>query len=338
MNNGMVSIIIPAYNAEKYLSYTLNSAIGQSYKNLEIIVVDDGSKDKTAELVNICIKNDSRIKCISIENSGVSVARNVGIENSNGEFFMFLDADDLLTEDAVEKMLYAIKNTDSDICCAKSVDVFQNKAFSIPKASNKITATFEGKEFLKKCLQDDPIGWAAWGKIYRSSKFKNIRFVPGRKINEDCFYVFQTAMICPSVVCLDSYLHRYVIHPNGASRADFSEKYLDILYFANEKMRLIKKYYPELYEMTKFINLKANMSLLSNLCRTYDKKWKKYEKQCIKEVIKLKDISKEIKDNKVWFLIIRFHLYGCYKLLFHLFKKEREDEKNLLVRAHRQYE
>lgn len=117
----LVSIIIPAYNSEKFIAGSLESVINQSHRNLDIIVIDDGSQDNTAKIVEGFVARDSRVRLFSITNHGVCFARNVGLDNMLGDYFAFLDSDDFLDERAIEKMLSALKNTDSDICYAQSV-------------------------------------------------------------------------------------------------------------------------------------------------------------------------------------------------------------------------
>ena len=112
--NEIVSIIIPAYNAEKYIVAALESVTHQSYKHLDIIVINDGSQDKTENIVKNYSKNDHRVRLFSIANQGVCVARNTGLENMIGTYYMFLDSDDFLDEFAVETMLTALKGANAD--------------------------------------------------------------------------------------------------------------------------------------------------------------------------------------------------------------------------------
>lgn len=111
----LVSIVIPAYNAAQFIGYTLNSAIQQTYKNIEVIVVDDGSKDNTADIVRSFARSDSRITLISQLNSGVSAARNQGIKKSKGEFFALIDADDIYYPQAIEKLTNTILQADDTV-------------------------------------------------------------------------------------------------------------------------------------------------------------------------------------------------------------------------------
>lgn len=198
--------------------------------------------------------------------------------------------------------------------CTVSIFKRGGSPIVVPNADDKVTAIFEDTDFLKKCLEDEPVGWTVWGKLYKKSKFSEIRFVNGKKVNEDSFYAFQTALTCPKVVCLNSYLHIYSLTPNSASRGEFSEKYLDILYFAKRKEQLILEKFPQLYELTYLVKLKANMALLHNLVKAHGNSWRSYEKACIKEIVRYKRYFKATNVNdEMWFKIIVHHLYWLYK-------------------------
>lgn len=115
----LVSIIVPAYNVEKYIEKCVTSILEQTYTNIEVIVVDDGSTDKTGEIIDNISQNDSRLQVLHKKNAGVSAARNSGIEISKGEYLVFVDGDDYISQDYVEYMINLIKSTGSDFCLSK---------------------------------------------------------------------------------------------------------------------------------------------------------------------------------------------------------------------------
>ena len=327
MNDKLVSVIIPAYNAEKYIGACLDSVISQTYKNIEIVVVNDGSSDRTKEIIENYAEKDKRIKLISTENGGVSRARNIGIDNSKGEFFTFVDADDGLFENAVEILLDTMNETNGDIVTTTGVRAVFGEEISPPVSEKSVIRVFERKEAIECSLKDIGVSYAVWGKLYKKSVFKDIRFVEGRKIHEDSFFLFECFLKQPKLVFINSYVYRLNMTPNSASRAPFSEKFLDILYFADRKVELIKENFPELYDMTYNVRIKADMALLYNLCKTNDKKYKKYEKQCIKEIIELKKyFTPASNDNIRWFKIITLHFYPLYKIYYWFKYKRKQNE------------
>ena len=132
----LISIIIPAYNVEKYISKCLESIIKQTYSNIEIILVDDGSTDKTSEICDEYEKKDDRIKVIHTENRGVSEARNKGLENVKGNWITFVDSDDWIEEDFCEVLLKKIKDYDADIALCGYKRVTENSCEIIKTSGN----------------------------------------------------------------------------------------------------------------------------------------------------------------------------------------------------------
>lgn len=133
MDNKLVSVVMPIYNAEKYLKDNLPLLINQTYKNFELILVNDGSKDKSLAICQDFAKKDSRIKVISQENKGVSSARNLGIENSKGEYICFVDADDFTMPNYLSTLVSTIENNDLGI-----VNFIEIKEKNLNKVNNKI--------------------------------------------------------------------------------------------------------------------------------------------------------------------------------------------------------
>lgn len=134
--NPLVSVIIPAYNAENTIESTMSSALSQTYSNIEVVVVNDGSIDNTENVLISKFENDSRVRVITQNNQGVSVARNTGIEQSTGEYIVFLDSDDYLENDFVSKLVSLITSSNSDIafCGYRSIDENETVlAFMVPK-------------------------------------------------------------------------------------------------------------------------------------------------------------------------------------------------------------
>ena len=118
--NKLVSVIVPVYNVERYIKECIESILQQTYKNIELIVIDDGSPYNSAAIVDEIVKNDSRVRLITRENGGVSSARNVGLDSANGEYVVFVDADDFLAKDAIKYLVWLACKTESDFCFSKN--------------------------------------------------------------------------------------------------------------------------------------------------------------------------------------------------------------------------
>lgn len=186
----LISIIIPVYNVQDYLDECIKSIINQTYKHLEIILVDDGSPDKCPEICDIWEKKDGRIKVIHKSNGGLSSARNAGLEIAHGEYISFVDSDDFLPNNAIE-ILYSRICQDNKIGIVSgqiyrykdnSVSIF-NKSWEITEEECLSTQDF----FLK--TMNMTISHTVWNKLYRKDLLSDIRFRNGRN-NEDTLFMY----------------------------------------------------------------------------------------------------------------------------------------------------
>lgn len=193
MNSIKVSVIIPVYNAEKYLPECMESILSQTYKNMEIICVDDGSTDSSAKIIKFYQKIDKRINLIQQTNQYAGAARNHGFDVSEGAYIMFLDADDYFEHDLIEKMVSAIyeKNADIVICQSLGLDEKSGKKHSLAGALNleilPEKAVFSRKDIPEHIFQLTT-GWA-WDKMYRAGfiREKNLRFQEIRAAEDELF-------------------------------------------------------------------------------------------------------------------------------------------------------
>lgn len=241
-----VSIIVPIYKVEAYLKKCIDSIIKQTYKNLEIILVDDGSPDNCGKICDEFAIKDTRIKVIHKQNGGLSDARNAGLNIATGDYLYFVDSDDWISSNAIEVLIsYFESNLDVDIVAGSSVDVHEyngeilETSYSIPLGTisqlNKIEA-------LKHNLQN---GWAAWNKLYKKELFKDIRFPKG-KINEDEAVMPHIISLCEKVIIVGQPTYYYFLRPESITTSNFSEKKLDWFYNCLNNYEFIKKEYPKL--------------------------------------------------------------------------------------------
>lgn len=312
----MVSIIIPAYNAEAFIGRAILSALGQTYSPIEVVVVNDGSKDGTRAITEAFAEKDKRIKLISVENGGVSRARNIGMDNASGDYIMFLDADDELYPDAAEAMRNCLRETDADICRTLAHRVSSQETKLERKADGK-KQIWDAKTGIQMVIRDHPATYAVWAKMYRREKLEKIRFPEGKRFHEDSFFVFLCLLSGMRMVLCDYVTYRYYVTTGSASRSGFNEKMFDMLELAKEKMRLIDEKYPEFRGQTNNVLIKAHMALLSNLCKHRGTQYAAYEKASIRFVRKNKTaFVPASRVNKRWHWIIIHHMYYPYKLAY----------------------
>lgn len=204
----MISVIVPIYNVEAYLKQCIDSIITQTYTDLEIILIDDGSTDNSGEIADSY--SDKRIKVFHTSNHGLSAARNIGIDNAHGEYLFFVDSDDWLEEDILESALN--KMCESDILCIGVINESDLKSVFSPIEP----CVYYGGEALDALLNDKILN-VVWNKLYRKECFSNLRFPEGR-ICEDMATTYKLLRNASSVKLIDEYGYHYRIRRGSLSR------------------------------------------------------------------------------------------------------------------------
>lgn len=210
MVNSLISIIVPIFRVEQYLRRCIESIINQTYKNLEIILVDDGSDDACPSICDEYSNKDKRIKVFHKKNGGLSDARNYGIDKSTGEYLVFIDSDDYINLTMIEKLYIELKNSNADIsiCPFFYVDEKDNILSSNKELSKKGIFT---KEDIFLFFNVDSVSWilgVAWNKLYKREIFSDIRYPKGR-LHEDDFVSFQIYDVANRIAIIDEKLYYY---------------------------------------------------------------------------------------------------------------------------------
>lgn len=194
IKNGKISVIIPAYNAEKTIERCLNSVIKQSYPNLEVIVVDDGSKDRTLSIANETAKHDRRIKVMSKQNGGAASARNVGLKMASGEFITFLDADDYIETDVYMELCRAQKENNLDIVSASIREIYKGDICEERTNPDGVIVSTGEVALCNMFSYRGGVRTVVWDKLYKRSIIHNITF------SESCLYGEDTLFNCETIL------------------------------------------------------------------------------------------------------------------------------------------
>lgn len=216
----LISVIVPVYNVQKYLKKCVYSILNQSYKNIEIILVDDGSTDKSPNICDRIAKKDDRVIVIHKENGGVSEARNIGIEKANGEYICFVDSDDWLPKDSLQLVYNGISTNDSDYCNAAilCVNPIRNTLF---KNINPIAAEREDDNWADFLRQQD---WGPCAKLFITKIIKDnsIFFPTDVKFGEDSIFVTRYLSHCKKCVTISDIVYYYNrLNENSATRKTY---------------------------------------------------------------------------------------------------------------------
>lgn len=217
MNNyPLISLIIPCYNAVQTLEKCLDSVILQSYKNIEIIIVDDGSTDETSKVYEKYESKDKRIKILKQTNSGVAKARNKGVKVATGEYICFVDSDDWVETNYCSELYHLLVNENADIAVVEAIYEDRNGkiVFEKPISTEKV---YDGKRALALLLEDEIIQSHPWGKLYRASFLKNVSFPENLKCFEDYSTLFRVFDKAVKVVKSNDKLYHYIQHDDSLS-------------------------------------------------------------------------------------------------------------------------
>lgn len=297
-----VSIIIPAFNAENTISKSILSVLNQSYKDIELIIINDGSTDSTLTIIENFRKNDNRIKILDGRNNGVSVARNSGIDKSTGEYLMFLDADDYLESEAIEVLLKTILKYDTDMVSAsfKRVNKFEQE----PEKTLLREGYFDKNDLKKeiypyilatKSLKDYiPLTFCT--KLYSSNFIKDnkIKFLPSLKVAEDNLFSLTCFLNAESFYYLPNFkAYNYVKNSESVTNSYITNCWKNLKRFFKEIEKLSSTFYfYNLNEQLPYALLRCAMTAIAN--ESSNPNNKKIIRNELIKVIKDDDIQKSL--------------------------------------------
>lgn len=247
MDKPLISVIVPVYNVERYLSHCIDSILTQTYENLEIILVDDGSTDSSRQICEDYADKDSRIKTIHKLNGGLADARNKGIEAASGEYCSFVDSDDYIAEDCIEYLYDMTSANSAQIAVCGYQKVYEGIFDSIPGGHNeeKMVKVYNSIDALSALLYQRGIISAAWGRLFKSELFGTVRFPKGRQ-HEDVavmYKLFDQA----GVIAVGSEKKYYYLQRSGSIiHSTFHWRRMDYIIFTQECIDYMQDRYPEL--------------------------------------------------------------------------------------------
>ena len=300
MNNDLVTIIIPIYKVEKYLSRCIESVLEQTYKNLQIILVDDGSPDNCGKICDEYAKKDNRIQVIHKENGGLSDARNKGLEIAKGKYIYLLDSDDYLEINTIQYLHSLAEEYQADIIVGKERLVFENCKCNNYKCEKEEVEIYNEKEALEIMLYNTKFTNMGCNKLYKTNLFEGIKY-PFGKLYEDLGTTYKLIVKSEKIVLTNQYTYNYLIDRNDSiMNKKFNEKRMDGLEFAEEILQYINKSYPSLTDAAIFrLYIECVYILLKlpnkKIYKEQNDKIKKYLRKYRWNVLKNKKVSKKQK-------------------------------------------
>lgn len=240
----MISVIIPVYNVEKFLPQCLDSVLSQTYKNIEIIIIDDGTKDISGQICDEYAQKDSRIKVIHQENEGLSNARNKGLQIAKGEWTFFIDSDDWIHTETLKQLYdFAIVNN-CDLVQCNHYYVYENYClYRLANKKEKNNNILDCKEAMHQLIINDRIKNFAWGKLYKTDLIRDLKFPEG-KYFEDSFWQHLVFHRAPKIGIINTPLYFYRQRKDSIS-GHHSSKINDLLEGYSKRLDFISSHYPE---------------------------------------------------------------------------------------------
>lgn len=279
----LISIIVPVYNVEKYLNKCIESIIKQTYKNIEIILIDDGSTDNCGKICDEYKKIDNRIKVIHKENEGVSSARNIGIQNSNGNYIGFVDSDDYIEKDMYEKLVNEMK-LDKDLSIAIcGVNDISEEGIILNNSKYNKEIILDRETFFIEILNEENINAVIWNKLFKKELFSNVKFNEQTKIAEDLELFLNIIDRINKVKIIPNKLYNWLVRKNSVTKTKFNDNWKQEINICKKVINVAKKYRNiESWAIKRYMRI--NISCYNKILK-FDKK-NKQEKKYIRNNIK----------------------------------------------------
>lgn len=245
----MISIVLPVYNAQEYIHRCISSIQGQTYGNWELIIIDNGSTDKSYEICREYSREDRRIEVLhQYQNKGVSVARNLGLERIGGEFFTFIDADDWIKPDYLERLLKIQKEYHSDmiVCGYEATEKKEENSVYKAEETDYRQMVYSAKDYFENYMLKG--NTHCWGVLYRAKKVEGVRFQNKLTIGEDLLYLIHAAERMDKIVVTDYEGYYYYINPKGAMLKKFTPDYMDQIFCWQQAKNELIASYPDFQE------------------------------------------------------------------------------------------
>ena len=313
MMNEMISIILPVYNVEPYLDECIQSVLGQTYENIEIILIDDGSEDNCPAICDSWAEKDRRVRVIHQNNQGLSIARNVGIDVARGDYLCFVDSDDYIDKTLCEKVMDAFSKSRVDIVAFNFYQIDDSGMVSIPEHKQP-KGILSSAQTLEEIIYEN-LRVHAWSKVYKRELFSEVRFPAGHNF-EDVGTVYKLVLKSEKVCVLEDRLYFYRQRRGSIMNAFSDKSMIDLYLMKKQRSEDLKPIYPELAE---YDLMRVALCAKSVFDRSL---WRNIDSSVL---LNVNDFLVENKQsvlrrigNAEWKLFYRFpKIYTCYRLLRH---------------------
>ena len=278
----LVSVIVPVYNVEEYLGRCVDSILNQTYRNLEVILVDDGAKDSSGGICDAYAKKDSRVRVIHKENGGLSSARNAGIDAASGEYLEFVDSDDWIEADAVESMLSLAVTNNVELVVGGRYDVKAKTGEKKKGLCPPRTEVISAEEMVGRMFRWDNCDSAAPDKLFHRRLFAQIRF-PYGKVCEDVPIMYKIVLDADRVALLNKPIYNYFHRPGSITFSAVSEKNFHFSEHTAVIYPYILENYPQLKKEARFLRVRSLVYAVQSVDLASREDYQKFAQRCREE-------------------------------------------------------
>lgn len=308
----LISVIVPIYNVEDYLPRCIESILQQVYKNLEIILIDDGSTDYSGKICDEYEKKDERIKVIHKSNGGLSDARNVGLDRMRGVYVTCIDSDDFVSPFYISNLWGALNNSKSDIASSWFIEYYAGD--SMPSAEELNLEKIEilsKEEYFKRLLYQDGVEISAWGKLYQSNLFYGVRYPVG-KLYEDISTTYLLVEKAQKIAVIPNVDYCYFQRKNSIAQANFSVRKMDAINNMHILGSFIKEKHPKLKDA---FDCRYFSTVCNILFQINGKEFKKQKNELWNEVKKYRFKVLRNPDARIKSRLAAVVSYGGYHII-----------------------
>lgn len=304
-----VTVVVPVFNTLEYLSRCINSIKNQTYQNIEILIINDGSTDESKRMCELIANQDKRIRVINQENAGLSAARNIGVEQANGEYICFIDSDDYIETSMIEVLLKNIQKTNADVCECSFFIHMKNGVVKDVTCEQKGIKVVEGELDLINAYSDATILIPAWDKIYRKSSIQDLKFDKGC-FKEDADFIYRLCLAGKKFALVPKPFYHYVKRKSSSLTGDkISEKLFSLKEWGFQSYNEVLSKGEEYRDAAERILYNSLVHILRNFMRDYKNgvlepgEYKEEIQSVVNEIINLllhvRNVSKFRKLNEV---------------------------------------
>ena len=312
--NPIVSIIVPIYNVEEYIHECVDHLLNQTYPHLEIILVDDASPDNCPQICEEYAMKDPRIRVLHKPNGGLSDARNAGMAIATGEYFVFVDSDDYIVNDAVEQLVYMVERTGTKLACFG----YSTKPDNLAKGIDSNISVANSKEMIRFILTENTVHTSAWGKIYHRNLFATVQYPKG-KIYEDYATMYRLIDQIDQIAYASTKKYFYRTNPTSITGGRFYPRQLQYFEISEQVMAYIAQKYPYYKKHVKNRATRMAISFCKNISSSgySDEVSKNFLVKYIRKNIFLYLFSGYVLRSKLYGLLLSI----CPKRAFRMFEK-----------------